>query len=112
MKRVTVGVVGTLLVVSLGLGAQKDRSFTGEITDNECASMGSHAGMGKPAKECTLACVQRGARFVLFNAAAKTTYQLDDQKKPSQFAGQKVVVTGTIDEKSQTIHVTEIKAAP
>jgi hypothetical protein len=101
-----------LLVVTLGLCAQKDRSFTGEITDNECATMGSHAGMGKSPKECTLTCVQRGAKFVLFNAAAKTTYQLDDQKKPSQFAGSKVVVTGSLDDATKAIHVTTIKTAP
>ena len=63
------------------------------------------------ANSCTLARVQRGAKFVLFNAAAKTVYQLDDQKKPVQFAGTKVVVTGTLDASTKTIHVTGIKSA-
>ena len=56
--------------------APKDQTYAGEIADSACATMGSHAGMGKPAKECTLVCVQRGAKFVLFDAAAKTVYQL------------------------------------
>jgi hypothetical protein len=38
-------------------------------------------------------------------------YQLDDQKKPQSFAGQKVQVTGTLDNATKTIHVTDIKAA-
>ena len=111
MKRIALALVGTLLMARLSLAAPKEQTYTGEITDSACATMGSHAGMGKPAKDCTLACIQRGAQFVLFNAAAKTIYQLDDQKKPAQFAGAKVVVTGTIDDSTKTIHVTEIKSA-
>jgi hypothetical protein len=38
-------------------------------------------------------------------------YQLDDQKKPESFAGQKVTVTGTYDASTMTIHVTKIEAA-
>ena len=76
MKRIALAVAGTLLMTGLTLAAPKDQIYTGEITDSACATMGSHAGMGKPAKDCTLACVQRGAKLVLFNVAAKTVYQL------------------------------------
>ena len=58
-----------------------------------------------------MGCVKNGAKYVLFNAASKTVYQLDDQKKPGQFAGAKVAVTGTLDASTKTIHVTGIKAA-
>jgi len=111
MKRIALALVGTLLMAGLSLAAPKDQTYTGEITDSACATMGSHAGMGKPAEDCTLACIQRGAKFVLFNATAKTIYQLDDQKKPAQFAGAKVVVTGTLDDSTKTIHVMAIKSA-
>jgi hypothetical protein len=98
-------------ITGLGVAAQKSQTFTGEITDSGCAAMGSHAGMGMPPKECTLACVKRGAKFVLFDAGAKSVYQLDDQKKPAEFAGLKVAVTGTLDSGTKTIHVTAMKAA-
>jgi hypothetical protein len=111
MKSIALALVGTLLMAGLSWAAPKDQIYTGEITDSACATMGSHAGMGKPAKDCARACVQRGAKFVLFNAAAKTVYQLDDQKKLEQFAGAKVVVTGTLDNSTKTIHVTGIKSA-
>jgi hypothetical protein len=62
-------------------------------------------------KECTLACIKAGRKFVLFDAASKKYHNLDDQKKPEPFAGQKVQVTGTLDKSSNTIHVTDIKAA-
>jgi Protein of unknown function (DUF5818) len=55
--------------------------------------------------------VKMGGKYVLFNGASKGFYQLDDQKKPQPFAGQKVEVTGTLDKATKTIHVTDIKAA-
>src|ERR1700675_1632265 len=104
MKRIALALVGTLLMAGLSFAAPKDQTYTGEITDSACATMGSHAGMGKPAKDCALACVQRGAKFVLFNATTKTTYQLDDQKKPAQFAGARVIVTGTLVDSKKHVH--------
>jgi Protein of unknown function (DUF5818) len=38
----------------------------------------------------------------------KKVYALDDQTKPEQFAGQKVKVTGTLDQTTETIHVTSV----
>jgi hypothetical protein len=43
-----------------------------------------------------------GSKYVLFNAAEKTVYQLDDQKRPEQFAGMKVKVMGTYDKDTDT----------
>lgn len=65
----------------------------------------------KTAKACTLGCVKAGAQYVLYDSATKTTYQLDDQKKPEQFAGQEVTVTGNLDPADGTIHVANIKSA-
>ena len=87
------------------------RSFTGEIMDSSCAKTGKHNPAMGTSKECTLGCVKAGGKFVLYNDATKATYQLDDQKKPEAFAGDKVKVTGTYDAKTKTIHVTDIAAA-
>lgn len=90
------------------------RTFRGEIMDSQCAQMGDH-GAGykmtntKTPKDCTLACVKAGGKFVLYNAARKATYQLDDQSKPEEFAGQKVTVRGTYDASTKTIHVEKIE---
>ncbi len=91
-------------------------SFTGEIMDNECAAAGSHTDMMqkegfKTAKDCALGCVKAGGQFVLFGLN-KTTYQLDDQEKPVDYAGQKVTVIGTYDGATKTIHVQSIQAVP
>jgi hypothetical protein len=89
--------------------------------DRECANNGSHAemlkteGMGNKhpsdpiaKKMCATKCTKAGGKYVLYNAAAKKVYALDDQTKPEQFAGQKVKVTGTLDQATETIHVTNI----
>jgi len=91
-------------------------TFTGEIMDSMCAGMGGHeqmlqGGKIKNAKECTLECAKMGAKYVLYNPATKTTYELDDQKKPEQFAAQKVTVTGSLDAATNTIHVESIAPA-
>jgi len=84
--------------------------------DSQCAKMGSHETMMKKEvvkseKDCTLGCIKIGGKFILFNATAKTVYELDDQQKPMEFAGEKVKVTGTLDKATKTIHVAEIKRA-
>ncbi len=93
------------------------RVFTGEIMDSACAKMGNHdagykmTGTHTP-KDCTLACVESGgSHFVLYNPARKTTYKLDNQSKPKDFAGERVRVTGTYDASTKTIHVEKIEAA-
>jgi Protein of unknown function (DUF5818) len=59
-------------------------------------------------KMCTAKCIKAGGKYVLYDAAAKKVYALDDQTKPEQFAGQKVKVTGSLDQATATIHVTNI----
>jgi len=116
MKNILVG-LATLLVFSLlGFAAPPEGTYSGEIMDSACAKAGSHDMMMKNAgvkttKECTLACIKMGSKYVLFDKATKKVYQLDDQTKPEQFAGQKVTVKGTLDSANDTIHVTGIEAA-
>jgi|SRR6516164_6830870 len=95
----------------------KARTFSGEIWDSDCAKMGSHEQMMKGegsnnAKECTLGCVSgMGSKFVLYDKSKKAIYQLSDQEKPKEFAGQRVKVTGTYDSASKTIQVQSIEPA-
>jgi hypothetical protein len=98
---------------ALGTLAQA-KDYKGEIMDSSCAKMGSHAQMEKEhnipdAKACTQGCVKNGAKYVLYmNGKA---YDLDDQTKPVDFAGQKVKVNGKLDSKTNTIHVDSIAGA-
>ncbi len=116
MKKLALGFAAILMFVTVASAAPTSKTYTGEIMDSSCAMMGSHEGMMKEhaniktAKECTLGCVKMGAKFVLYDPATKTTYKLDDQKKPVRFAGEKVKVMGTYDKATETIHVVSIKS--
>src|SRR6266852_2389369 len=109
------------IVLFVGLGslgttfaAPPDKTFRGEIMDTQCAKMGSHDVMkskegARDAAECTRDCVKMGGKYVLYDASAKTIYQLGDQKKLEPFAGQKVDVTGSYDESAHMIHIDDIE---
>jgi hypothetical protein len=84
--------------------------------DSRCAIDGSHNKMMKQngtrnAKDCTLECARTGGSFVLIDPETKSVYQLDDQKKPVPFAGQRVRVSGAYDEPSKTMHIESIQSA-
>ncbi len=110
------GMIVALALATVSFAAPKDETFTGEISDSQCAKNASHEMMLK--KECMGATdpaaprvMKMCGKYVLFNAAKKTVYQLDDKTKPAEFAGAKVTVTGTLDNATKTIHVRDIKAA-
>ena len=127
MKRLAISSLLILLLAAISLRGflrqpiqqqnNTPMSFTGELIDNECAARGSHDAMMKKegfknAKDCSLGCAKAGGSYVLYASANKTTYQLDDQEKPKEFAGQKVTIIGTYDGETKTIHVQTIQAAP
>jgi hypothetical protein len=64
------------------------------------------------AKDCALQCVKDGNKLVLYAASNKTAYQLDDQDKSTEFAGEKVTIIGTYDGSTKTIHIQSIQAVP
>ena len=106
----------TFLFLTVGFANAKDNTYTGEIMDSQCAKEGSHANMMKKhdiktEKDCTNGCVKNGGKYVLYDSSTKKTYQLDDQKKGQQFAGEKVKVTGSYDKATNSLHVTDIEAA-
>ena len=97
------------LLTGLTLAAPKgakQKTFLGNISDSMC---GLKHMMPGGDKECTLKCVSGGSKFVLADTAHKKVYQLGDQEKPKEFAGQKVKVTGTLS--GDAIQVASIEAA-
>jgi hypothetical protein len=106
-------------------GKDKDKdkdgltSLTGAIADSQCAynvhsSGRSHEWMIKKKvpgatddKSCTLHCVKdMGGNYVL--VVKDDVYRLDDQVYAERFAGMKVKITGTLDEKN-TLHILTIE---
>ena len=107
-----------LLFADVRFAAAQGTSFTGEITDEHlnCVQNPMKAPDGIKQKD---ACVlywahfaQPPSKYVLYDAATKTTYQLDDQNLAQPYAGAKVKVTGTLDSATKTIKVSDIKVPP
>jgi hypothetical protein len=107
--------MGLALFGTVRFAAAADAAFNGEITDANlnCVQTPMKAPEGLKAKD---ACVlywahsaQPNEKFVLYDAATKTTYQLDDQDMVEPYVGEKVQVTGTLNAGTKTIKVTGIK---
>jgi len=104
MKKIAIGIAAAALMFAA------PGTFTGVITDSECAK-GDHKAMNMgPDAKCVTECVKgMGAKYVLYDG--KEAYTLSDQKNAEKFAAKKVTVTGTLDAAAKTIQVDSIKAA-
>jgi hypothetical protein len=101
-------------------GDEPMRTFRGEIADNQCAQnihslthshqeMLKSKSMGGDSGSCAQYCVRYlGGSFVL--SSKKEIYRLDDQAGAEKFAGKRVKVTGTLDAKTKTIHVSKVES--
>jgi hypothetical protein len=89
----------------------KEETIVGFIGDSQCG-LQHPMNMGD-ARECTLKCVEKGGYFILADREKKVVYLLDKeaQTKVREFAGQKVKVTGHVNAKEKTIHMTKIEPA-
>lgn len=124
MNRITVWSAVWVLALSLAAYAGDDESktFHGQITDSQCALnvhslTQSHQEMMKmksgdaghtPASCAQYCIVHMGGKFVL--ASKGHVYHLDNQELPRGFVGEKVKVRGTVDPKTEIIHVLDIEA--
>lgn len=110
MKSLTI----ILAVLSLNLltAASRIPVFHGEISDTQCAMnvhslSHSHQEMitkntfGTDAGSCARTCVRRGGEWVLRSGVE--VYKLQNQAGIEQFAGHKVRVAGTLNDKTKTI---------
>jgi hypothetical protein len=103
-------------------GAQEPKTFRGEISDSQCALnvhslTQSHQEMlksksgeaGTTPASCAQFCIAHmGGNFVL--ASKGHVYHLDNQDMPRGFVGEKVTIHGTLDSKTEIIHVVDIQA--
>ena len=92
------------LVVALVIGAEPSKVFTGVITDTMCGAK-PHSSMmkDKTDAECTRICAHGSSQYALYDGTM--VIKLSDQKTSEKFAGQRVRVTGTYNEKSKVLKV-------
>jgi hypothetical protein len=108
--KLTVGVI--LLLASLGATSAPDdlQTWKGRISDSVCGVKHEPVeGVPMTDKECTLATVRGGSKFVF--VMDETVYPIANQDQPDlvTFAGDSVKLTGRM--KDKVITVTKIEAA-
>jgi hypothetical protein len=98
------------------VAAQSATTFKGVLADEQlnCIQSPMKAPDGMKEKDaCVLYYahfVKPGSKYVLYDPATKTTYQLDDQDLVQPYVGAKnVEITGTLDAATKTIKVKTIK---
>jgi len=113
-------------MVSLTWAVAKENTITlrGTIEDSQCAYnvhakghthdlmvKGGLTGDDVSEKGCTLHCVKKmGGVYVLL--VKNDVYKFDDQAPLEPFAGEHVKITGTLDAKTQVLHVVTIEREP
>ena len=95
-KRFVIAVAAAMVAGALTLAAadSENQTLKGYVTDTYC---GFNRVSRPPRKECTLKCVKEdNAKYAFFNFADKKVYILNPQSEAEKYAGQTVVVKGTV----------------
>jgi len=98
MRRFLIALATVLVAATFSLsamaGADDTQTLKGYVTDTYC---GFNRVSQPPTKECTLKCVKDDhARYAFFNFADKKVYILNPQDEAAKYAGQTVLVKGTV----------------
>lgn len=118
MKRVfsALGIALLALAAAGSLLAHDDVTVVGYISDSMCGLDHSdmqrkHGGVAQYSTAvCAKACVEGGAKYVLADPVGNKTYNLKDQKKVAEYAGQRVQVIGEL--KGDRLDVEKIRLMP
>jgi hypothetical protein len=116
-RAMILGVVFVLVLAGLSQ-EQSTRVFRGEVSDSQCAlnvhsltrshqEMLKSKSMGGTANTCTLYCVEHMGGYLVLSAGNEV-YRLDRADLVHGFEGQRAKVTGTLDSKTNLIHVLKI----
>jgi len=123
VKLTTAGIaliVVILIVAFYDVQRTQPDIFTGEIMDSQCAALGSHMATMKAQgfltpTQCVLYCAHYRnppGKYVLYDAATKTTYPLNDQERVAPYITEKVRIMGGYDAASHTVTPKSITAEP
>jgi len=97
---------------------QNAHTIRGEVSDSQCAlnvhsltrshqEMLKSKSMGGTSNTCAVYCIEHLGGYLVLSVG-KEVYRLDRSDLVHGYEGQKVVVTGTLDQKLKQIHVVKI----
>src|SRR5579862_1696771 len=118
MQRILKLCAATILAAAGAAHGQEAKVFHGEVSDSQCAlnvhsltrshqEMLKSKSMGGTANTCTLYCVEHMGGYLVLSAGNEV-YRLDRADLVHGFEGQRAKVTGTLDSKTNLIHVLKI----
>src|SRR5499427_2846712 len=119
IQRFSVLSCATVLLLTIGLFGQNAQIFHGEVSDSQCAlnvhsltrshqEMLKSKSMGGTSNSCAVYCIENlGGSLVL--SSGKDVFRLDRPDLVHGFEGQRVKVTGTLDHKTNQLHVLKIE---
>ena len=95
----------TLLLGAAGLfGA--NQTWTGTISDSHCGAMhptGEHNGKTMTARQCTEACIKKGAKYVFVSDGKVYMISNQDAAGLAKYAGENVKLTGEMSGETVTV---------
>ena len=119
MNRTTVWCFAGILALTGIAQSQGARVFRGEVSDSQCAlnvhsltrshqEMLKSKSMGGTSNSCAVYCIEHlGGTLVL--SSGKDVFRLDRPDLVHGFEGQRAKVTGTLDHKTNQLHVLKIE---
>jgi hypothetical protein len=101
--------ISVIVLALTGASAAEERELKGYVTDDMCGA--EHMMDGMNSKECADECVKMGAAYALYVPTDEKMYLADDPKKLEPFAGEDVVVKGSVSADGKSVTVTSIAKA-
>ncbi len=102
-------ILALVLFASVAFAAAEDMNYTGWVSDEACAKDFAKAGNAEH-KGCATGCLSRGGGVALVSEAGFHLLDITNEKAIENL-GMEVTVMGTLDEATNTIKVTSIKAS-
>jgi len=110
MRKTTSRIVIAVLFVAVAslVFAAEMGTWTGWITDTNCAAKGATASHA----DCAVKCVkEKGAKWAFYNEADKSVWVLTNQEGAEKMVGKQITVKGTIDKDKKTMTVSSMEPA-
>jgi hypothetical protein len=114
MRNISIGFLAAVLISgTAGLAAEK--TWTGKISDSMCGASHKameHGGKKVDDRECTLACVKGGSKYVFVSQGKVYEVQNQDFAGLQEHAGHTVKLTGEMSADGKGIKVSKVEMPP
>jgi hypothetical protein len=103
--------IGLTVAVGASAAGQGSGTYVGTVSESMCKT--DHKAMKiQPDAKCIQECVKASndIHYVLISGNDRV-YTLDDRERPARFAGQKVEISGVLDQKTSVLKIGSIRTA-